>query len=215
LKALPTPSLNGLPSQLVPSFALVGQGADLLRVRMPGNSVNDTPDGFPIAEVFLRSGERLLQLTGFERVDTFLAFLNPSRTRAFFLASADPRGTNPDGYCQIFSIDALGGEQPRQLTHLDSRVCRPLSDYRGCFHTAGIGYGYYRVVFQDPITQSVVFDSTCDPLGTNRNGSQVFAMRPDGTGLRQLTDAAGVTTGPDGSVRVELPGPFAYSAPLH
>jgi hypothetical protein len=37
-------------------------------------------------------------------------------------------------------------------------------------------------------------------------------MRSDGSGLRQLTDAAGLTTNPDGSVRVELPGPFAYLA---
>jgi len=37
-------------------------------------------------------------------------------------------------------------------------------------------------------------------------------MRPDGLGLRQLTDAAGYTSNPDGSIRVELAGPFAYSA---
>jgi hypothetical protein len=40
-------------------------------------------------------------------------------------------------------------------------------------------------------------------------------MRPDGDGLRQLTDASGFTTNPDGSFRVEMPGPFAYSAALH
>ena len=50
------------------------------------------------------------------------------------------------------------------------------------------------------------------PLGANLSlGAQIFAMRPDGRGLRQLTDAAGVTTDPDGSFGVELPGPFAYS----
>ena len=36
-------------------------------------------------------------------------------------------------------------------------------------------------------------------------------MRPDGTGLRQLTNARGMTTDPDGTVHVELPGPFAYA----
>jgi hypothetical protein len=46
------------------------------------------------------------------------------------------------------------------------------------------------------------------PFGT---ADQIFAIRPDGSGLRQLTDAAGVTTNPDGSFRVELPGPYAYS----
>ena len=40
-------------------------------------------------------------------------------------------------------------------------------------------------------------------------------MRPDGAGIRQLTDAAGFTNNQDGSIRVELPGPFAYSAALH
>ncbi len=36
-------------------------------------------------------------------------------------------------------------------------------------------------------------------------------MRPDGSGLRQLTAARGRTIGADGTLRVELPGPFAYS----
>jgi hypothetical protein len=65
------------------------------------------------------------------------------------------------------------------------------------------------------VTKAVVFDSNCDPLGANQVGYQLFAMRPDGDGLRQLTDASGMTTEPDGSFRVELPGPFAYSAPVH
>jgi hypothetical protein len=71
---------------------------------------------------------------------------------------------------------------------------------------------YYRVVCQDPVTKAVVFESSCDPLDANPNGGQIFAMRPDGRGLRQLTDASGITRSPDGSVSVELPGPFAYSA---
>ena len=57
-----------------------------------------------------------------------------------------------------------------------------------------------------------MFESSCDPLHANPYGGQLFAMRPDGLGLRQLTDAAGFTTNPDGSVHVELPGPFAYSS---
>jgi hypothetical protein len=62
------------------------------------------------------------------------------------------------------------------------------------------------------VTKAVVFDTNCDPLGANTQGYQLFAMRPDGSGLRQLTDASGFATNPDGSIRVELPGPFAYSA---
>jgi hypothetical protein len=64
------------------------------------------------------------------------------------------------------------------------------------------------------VTKAIVFDSTCDPFHVNPFGDQIFAMRPDGGGLRQLTDASGMTTNPDGSIRVELPGPYAYSAVL-
>jgi hypothetical protein len=65
------------------------------------------------------------------------------------------------------------------------------------------------------VTKAVVFDSNCDPLGANRLGYQLFAIRPDGDGLRQLTDASGFTTNLDGSFRVEFPGPFASSAAVH
>jgi hypothetical protein len=60
-----------------------------------------------------------------------------------------------------------------------------------------------------------VLDIAADVLLRENLPHQMFAMRPDGSGLRQLTDAAGFTTNPDGSIRVELPGPFAYSASLH
>ncbi len=80
--------------------------------------------------------------------------------------------------------------------------------------TARSAKGGSRVILQDPVTNAVVFASSCDPFGTNPDGAQLFAMQPDGHGLRQLTDAAGFATNPDGSIRVELPGPFAYSAPV-
>ena len=63
----------------------------------------------------------------------------------------------------------------------------------------------------DRITGTVLFASSCDPVGGNPFGDQLFAMRPDGTGLRQLTNARGMTTDPDGTVHVELPGPEVYS----
>jgi hypothetical protein len=103
---------------------------------------------------------------------------------------------------------------PRQITHLDPgfRVPAP-----ACFLPTGIGYGLYRSVAQDPVTGTIVFDSTLDVLklrpGTSavyRGLDQIFAIRPDGNGLRQLTEAAGVTTNPDGSFSVEVPGPYAY-----
>jgi hypothetical protein len=65
---------------------------------------------------------------------------------------------------------------------------------------------------RDPVTRANVFASSCDPFPTNRNGEQIFAMNPDGTNLRQLTDVRGFTSEPDGSVDVELPGPFASTA---
>jgi hypothetical protein len=34
------------------------------------------------------------------------------------------------------------------------------------------------------MTKAVVFQSSCDPLGANHYGGQLFAMRADGSGLR-------------------------------
>jgi len=70
------------------------------------------------------------------------------------------------------------------------------------------------------VTGTIVFDTTLDALKTSPGVpfgtvDQIFAIRPDGSGLRQLTDAAGFTVNPDGSIRVEIPGPFAYSTVLH
>ena len=60
---------------------------------------------------------------------------------------------------------------------------------------------------QDSKTRTVVFYSSCDPLGTNPFGGQLFAMRPDGSDLRQLTHTRGVVTTPavDGDRRVTRP----------
>jgi len=172
----------------------------------------------PITDVFVQQGKDLLQLTNLHCDDTFTGFLSASRSRAFFLASADPLGTNPHRHCQLFSVNSLGGGM-RQITHFD--LGYRLS-YPGCFCPCGIGYGAYRLIVQDPVTKAIVFNTAQDPFHLSairlRPGlfsyDQILAMRPDGSGLRQLTDAAGFTTNPDGSIRVELPGPFAYSAGL-
>jgi hypothetical protein len=50
-------------------------------------------------------------------------------------------------------------------------------------------------------------------LGSNPSGGQLFAMRPDGSHVRQLTHARGLVTEEDGAVITELPGPFRYSSP--
>lgn len=59
----------------------------------------------------------------------------------------------------------------------------------------------------DSETQTMAFDSSCDPLGANPSGAQLFSLRADGTGLRQLTALRGVVTSDDG-VDAELPGPW-------
>src|SRR5262245_23500188 len=213
LKPIPTP-VGAAGGPVVPIFGVAQLTTNLFNLTLPGVPANAFPGSdFPITEIFIQVGKNnLVQLTHFNRVDTFSAFLNGTRTRAFFRASADPLGTNPYGNCQIFSVDTLGSGL-RQVTHFNPGrpVAQPacaLDSPPGCF----VGYEF---VGQDPVTKAVVFDTACDPLGANPFGDQIFAIRPDGTGLRQLTDAAGFTTHPDGSVRVELPALFAYSATLH
>ena len=68
---------------------------------------------------------------------------------------------------------------------------------------------------QDEETGAVVFDSSCDPFGTNPDGDLLFAMRPDGSGMRELTHTRGFVVEPDGTVHAELSGPFAYAARGH
>ena len=75
-----------------------------------------------------------------------------------------------------------------------------------CFAAANV-----KDFIQDPVTRTLVFYSSCDPLGTNPFGGQLFAMRPDGSGLRQLTDTPGLVIEADGTVDTTLPGPFWYS----
>jgi hypothetical protein len=233
---LPSPvAVKG--SQLVPTFGVFGRDSNLLRLPVDGTPAGyqSTPLAdplaellrmariYPIVEIFSQHGKNLLQLTTFHRPDMYLGFLNPNQTRAFFLGSGDPLGKNdplggnPNNICQMFSVDTLSGGL-RQITHFAGRY----PGIPGCFwygqflhpdHTCGIGQTYYRTFFQDPVTEAIIFDTSCDPLGTTALGEQIFAMRPNGEGLRQLTDAAGFTTNPDGSIQAELPGPYAYSAP--
>ena len=165
--------------------------------------------GDTIAEVFLLDGQNVLQLTNFRRADTSFAELTPDGQRAIFAASADPFGRNPSGSCQIFSIDTLGTGL-RQITHFSPPGnsvdgCNVnLLDASGCYilPTGGL----------DPVTGTLVFYSSCDPLGTNPYGDQLFSIHPDGTHLRQLTHARGEVTEADGTVSAENLGDFGYSA---
>jgi hypothetical protein len=154
-----------------------------------------------------------VQLTGFGRSDTFTGGaqnVSPMvRGQVLIAASANPFGENPGEICQLFTISTRG-DHLRQLTHVpwDGRPT-PL----GCVYLAP-GCGIWELSpAVDQVTGTVLFSASCDPVGANPFGEQIFAMRSDGTGLRQLTSARGMTVDADGTAHVELAGPFAYSQP--
>jgi len=65
---------------------------------------------------------------------------------------------------------------------------------------------------QDATTRAVLFYSSCDPLGTNWVGGQIFAIQPDGSGLRQITEMRGIVR-EEGTSIGEFPGPAIFSSP--
>jgi len=174
-------------SRVQHTFQITGGAGNVVSLVLPGMPANPLPTFPPISEVFLIDGANLLQLTKFHRSDTFGELLSVDRRRVFFRASADPFGTNPSENCQLFSIDTLGVHL-RQLTHFNAGEGHATS---GCFPNRGPPGCSLDVFIQDPVTRTLVFYSGCDPFGRNPNG-QIFAMRPDGSGLRQLTDSSGL-----------------------
>jgi hypothetical protein len=196
-----TPPPTVVPgATILPQFDVTGASVNIVTVHFPDRGVR---------EVFRIDGDNVLQLTNFGRGDTGVGGTAGRiyRGRVIFLASANPAGENPAEICQIFSVDTLALHPPRQLTHLPSDG-RPAA---GCRSSEGGTACDIVNVFLDRITGTVLFLSSCDPVGGNPFGDQLFAMRPDGTGLRQLTATRGMTTDPDGTVHVELPGPVVYS----
>jgi len=193
-------------SVIDPNFEITSGQAWAWREDLPGGA----------SEIFLSDplGDDL-QLTDFGRRDTNRGTIDIDGQRVYFLASADPLGHNPFENCQIFSIGVLGNDL-QQLTEFSQGGNSTL----GCGPGGGTAGGggplpgcISREPRQEPTNRALVFASSCDPLvGDNPNGEQVFAMYPDGTGLQQLTDARGFTTEADGTVDVELPGPFASTA---
>jgi hypothetical protein len=136
--------------------------------------------------------------------DTSLVGIRPNDV--VFMATADPVGANPFHNCQLFHISPLGLGL-RQLTHFDPGR----RSEEGCQIGALPGCGL-RQLNEGPFHESsaLAFYSDCDPLGTNPNGSQVFAMPWNGSALRQVTHTRGVTAAADGSVvEVDIPGPVA------
>ena len=214
LKVLPQVALPG--SQINPTFVITGDRPEAVPVFLPGEPVNHSTycGATFIFELFLADGDNVLQLTNFHRADTGTngAFVGVDRATVFFEASADPLGQNPSQNCELFSIDRVGANL-RQLTSFHE------TDHAAhgcCFGAVGSGCAVQPVnvlgLGQDVRTQTLVFYSSCDPLGTNPNGGQIFAMRPDGADLHQLTNARGLVTESDRTVIGELPRPFAFSS---
>jgi len=195
---LKVPPLIALPgSQINPTFFITGDRPTAVVLGIPGEAAH---------EAFLIDGDNVLQLTSFHLPDTGV---RPGvvRETIFLTAAADPFGGNPSNNCQIFSVDRTGANL-RQLTHFQETA----HSRHGCDFNLPIGTGCsIQLLGQDATTQAVLFYSSCDPLGSNANSGQIFAMRPDGTDLRQLTHTRGLITEADGTVIGEFPGPFAFS----
>jgi hypothetical protein len=192
-------------SQIVPNFVITGPRPSANLFLLPGVPVNAHSSDEAIAEIFVVEGMNLLQLTNFRRFDTSQPLLAADRQRVFFVASADPLGGNPTANCQVFSIDRTGGDLQQVTTFKEGDL-----SMNGCLFGPPPGCA---VAFlgQDADTQTLVTYSSCEPFaGQNPFGSQIFAVRPDGSGLRQLTLTSGVTAEAN-KVTVELPGPFAFS----
>jgi hypothetical protein len=201
LEALSTEALPG--SRILPQFEVFrGATSSVLTVSLPAVMPAKTyPGGEVVNEIFTLNGSAFLQLTNFRYPDTrAFAF---GRGRAFFMASANPLGTNPTENCQLFSINPRHG-QLRQLTrfHDEERMnagCGGVVAGAACTITSGGS--------QDRETGFIGFASQCDLFGRNPYGEQIFSIRPDGSGLRQITSFRGRELLPDGSVHVELSGP--------
>jgi hypothetical protein len=171
---------------------------------LPGEAV----DGPFINEVFVIDGDNVLQLTGFGRNQTFNPTLSADGQRVIFVSTADPLGTNPTENCQLFSIDRIGGGL-RQLTDFHEGPEGQHSTAGCFFNPPPLGCNAIGLS-RDTQSGALVFNSTCDPFGTNPHGAQLFAMHADGTGLRQLTETQGYSVDASGTVTVELVYPWAY-----
>jgi len=195
-----------------PTFVITGGARIVGSAPVEGEPENPF-GGNPIRELFVSDARNLLQLTVFHRTDTSIAvpLVSSDRRRVFFTASADPVGANTAHACQIFSIGPLG-EDLRQLT----AFTLPAPSDLGCWATrqadgCRTDFGFAERQAQDARTGTLIFNSSCNPLGgANPDSEQIFAMRPDGSGLRQLTAARGLVAAADGSIDAELPGPWSY-----
>jgi len=191
--------------RIVPVFAEASDGPAIIEAfQITGPEPRGrTIDVNGIKQAFVLDGERILQLTNFGASATNVS---ADGQRIFFHSSADPLGTNPCYDSNLFSMDRNGGDL-RQLTGRSEGEPskRGYDQPRDCaIVTGGIN--------PDSVTRSLAFASQCDLVGRNPDGGhQIFAIHPDGTGLRQLTQARGGFREPDGTVTVENVGPWNSS----
>jgi hypothetical protein len=191
-------------ARVIPEFGVVGGHARVVVLPLDAKTIG--PSGFSVSgtpELFLIDGKRVLQLTNFGSPFT-VGFL--SGGRVFAVTPADPLGTNPRQYGQIFSLNPVGGAL-RQLTCFGT-VGRSDPDCLPGGRACSVPNDF---VARDPVTGSLVFVANCGLSGTSLTSQQLFTTRGDGTDLRQLTAFRGMELTPDGAVSVELPGPIAYS----
>jgi hypothetical protein len=205
-KELP-PFVAASGAQIVSQFGVTGMHPHEVLGLYPGQPAEN---GSFVREVFLVDRNEILQLTKFDRNDTSTGGEGGRGViigdRALFLASSANGGENPHEVCQFFSISTRE-EHLRQLAHLP---WDGLPSPGGCAYPPP-GCGIVNVsTAADQFSGTLLFSSSCDPVGANPFGAQIFAMRPDGSGLRQLTKARGMTTEANGTVHVEIAGPFAY-----
>jgi hypothetical protein len=172
----------------------------------PRNHIGGNPDLTVVLEIFLFDGENLLQLTNFQRIDTAGALVTVDRQRVVFFASVNPGDGNPTENCQLFSVNRTGGDL-RQLTSFDEGG----RSVNGCDFNRNRPGCAIAAPAQDPVSRALVFYSSCDPFGTsNHSAGEIFAMRPDGSGLRELTHARGFFRDASDVQHFEQPGPHAY-----
>src|ERR1043166_3283258 len=117
-------------SPVISTFVITGDKPAAVTLGVLGQPQNDLP-AVPaqIQELFAVDGSNLLQLTNFQREDTFGNFIDVDRQTVVFSASADPFGTNSSENCQVFSIDRIGGNL-RQLTQFSEAQ----HSTSGCFY---------------------------------------------------------------------------------
>jgi len=204
LRRLP---LRNYPSEAIGDveerFSVGGPEARVLSLLLEGTPANPANGRF-VSEVFRVGPRGLVQLTSLGRAETE-GFLQLAGSQRVLLMASATTAENPNGNCQLFSVGDLGGTL-RQITRFDAGE----PSVNGCDWAAPPGCAF-RKMHQDPRTKTLVFNSNCAPFGSNPLGAQIFAMRPDGTRLRQLTNTAGARFEPDGAVEVEMVGHVEYS----